>query len=476
MMPARIGVIQFDVYDRNSGNVIGTVNVNVGADIQPYETTSLELNLWLDPNTAGQFISGLFNTFKLDLIIQNFQYNGVTLLSDISIPEVDLSSMIASLLSGLNLGSLTGSSGSSLQPNVASTIRAVDREFGIPTQASGSSSAQSSEQNQAASQAWNLDTQSSNYQSQSVPSSAQTTTSSSSAPSFAILNLGVGENSKEMAVSIDAAIATPALTGFDFGNIYIKSLDAGLYGPNGPGATTQSQYTQQIARLSTLTPGVDNITYNLSGVSGLTGYYRNSSYPIQVNLGQESFLGARLELFKDNITGPVHPSSIPADCNFSDPDSSAPNSIVNFIGANSSTGGEYKYPTWFFLYNLLAQQSINCAIRLNELSVNIFGIPIDNISIPANLIPPLNLQHLFNLQSLLSSAALQPTGFFGTIAVFVQAAGLSGLGIPLPKAASSQYPDQNVNLDALSGLLGNINTDQLLSSIHENIGHNLTLD
>ncbi len=216
MMPARIGVIQFDVYDRNSGNVIGTVNVNVGADIQPYETTSLELNLWLDPNTAGQFISGLFNTFKLDLIIQNFQYNGVTLLSDISIPEVDLSSMIASLLSGLNLGSLTGSSGSSLQPNVASTIRAVDREFGIPTQASGSSSAQSSEQNQAASQAWNLDTQSSNYQSQSVPSSAQTTTSSSSAPSFAILNLGVGENSKEMAVSIDAAIATPAFSWIRF--------------------------------------------------------------------------------------------------------------------------------------------------------------------------------------------------------------------------------------------------------------------
>jgi hypothetical protein len=439
-VPAQLGDLEFDLLAKHKVDGVDTyyevsrIHTSYGKDIAPYTTVVIDINIDLDPDTAGGWLRDLFNTFTLELTIRDFKYNNMRLPGDISLPAFDLSSMVEDLTSGLDLDSLMGDGLALSQPS-ASNVKDLWDMAGKPTSPDAA------------------------LEKLNNPQAAAT----EEAPSFELLDIGLGEDSEKFQLKLDAAFYLDPLDGFYLGPIRIMDLNVTLYGPGGVGAsadtTSRDYYRNPIASLSTWDLSKENVTdFSWAGLA------RNKSYPLEINFGAVSYAAARLTVYKDNLQGKTtHPS---AYLNFSDAAS-----LAAFETANMTS-----YPTWYFLNNLLAHQMIDCLLRIEKLSIEIFGIQIKDISIDEKYLPILKTSKpLFDFDDLIGGMMTQPTGIMAGFKYFTQSVSTMGMA-PLGLAPNIPSPAQpSLEIDDLGDMLGDINTDDLLDSIQESWGEDANL-
>jgi hypothetical protein len=421
-LPAKLGVIQMDVYNEATGQKVGAIYTNYERTLLPYQTVTIELALGLDPNTAGPWLESLFNSLTLRMSVRNFRYNGMKLIDKVELPSLDLSSMITDLTADLNLDSL---------------IRDLVGDMSVGANTKNTKDL------------WKMATRQPNgnpYNGNPQPGEYLTGDVDCADISFVLMDLGLEETDEHFAIRGDLAFGLPELEGFNLGPIRITDLKVSLYGPSVNGSNDTSTYTNEIARISTYS---ENLTaFNHCGVT------RDTRYPIEVNLGGIGFASVKFQLFKDDLNGALeHPS---ASLNFTDS-----NALAAFESAHRTD-----LSTWYFFQNLLAHQMIDVVIGIDALSVQIFGIDIKNVTLPPNVarLPLQTPEPLFNLDELLAgltdSFATQPLTLFSGIGTIAQIAGTAGLSIPRPAQPS-------FNLSAFDDIQVDLNADDLLSSLVE---------
>ncbi|MHA1335053.1 MAG: hypothetical protein ACTSPW_04795, partial [Promethearchaeota archaeon] len=126
---------------------------------------------------------------------------------------------------------------------------------------------------------------------------------------------------------------------------------------------------------------------------------------------RNSEIGMNLTIYKDEYYRlknghRYHPS---ADIDWNAPDND-PHSLYNFLHSQGNFTKYMKdgklvdvtgepawkiFPAWYFLYNILGEGGLDCAIAIENADINIFGLNIKGVSLSMEILPPLYLDKGF---------------------------------------------------------------------------------
>jgi len=392
-VPAYLSELELELYDANMGAVVARVSTNEIKRIEPYATVVIDIGLRLDPENAGKWISGMFSNIHVDqatgkisgldlvIYIRNFKYNGMLIAKEVVLPKIPLSDLVSDLTSGLSF------SGSPSSP-VASRIN--QKEDNII-------------------EAWKT------YEQHPLSSA-----------SMELINLDVKDSETKFELTLEIGIELEALPNFYLGPLNIKNLNISLYGNHqNLGSGKREDYKAEVARLETLDPKDVTPTDYL-------GLERDVNSPIEVHFGGMTFVSAKLTLFKDDIGGAlVHPSAF-IDLNNK-------TKMLEFVQANGT-----KYPMWNFFNNLLAMAKVDALIEINNIDLNIFGVDIDQLEIPKELLPVIQMDNLFDFNDFVGA----PIGIFGSIGFYTKLATQGMLGLnDMTSSLKSTKPNPAAKFD-----------------------------
>jgi len=389
-VPAHLGELELELFDANMSKVIARVGTNEKKRIEPFATVVIDIALRLDPDSAGDWISGLFKNVAIDyetgrisgmdlyIYIRNFKYNGMLVTKEVVLPKIPLSDILTDLTGGLSF------SGSGAP--IASRIRAAQEADNVI-------------------KGWRT------YQENPLPSME-----------MELVKIKIDDTPEAFNLTLEMGVLLEPLKDMFLGPINIKNLSVSLYANEVElKSGKREHYTKEVARLETLHPDeVTDVHYK--------GLKRDKNSPIEIHFGTMSFISARLYVFKDNIgSSLIHPSYY---ANFSTPEL-----VEAFVQDNAT-----KLPVWNF-FNSLLNGNVDSLIEINTIDLNIFGIDISDLEIKKELMPIIQLEGLFDLSDLTGNA---PVGIFGMLGFYSKLATQSVLGM---NQFNSIYPELKASGD-----------------------------
>ncbi len=440
-LPAFLGQVSLKILDPTTDKEVlraATVSTHV---IAPYDTITLTLEATLNPDYAGEWITGLLDTRMLNIKIVDLSYGGLTVPNDI-IPAIslDLSGLINDLLGGLDIGEMVGGLLGDLQEAESQTTSDhIVRNLWAEAKATSIVNKIVEE---------NIES----------PSEAQF---EDLLGSFSLNYLDVYETTDRFVLELAVGLTLPSLPGINLGPIVMSYMNASIYtntvdGVGVKNITHKENYQWEIARLELVpstTVGDKNTGKNIDGID-------DAAY-ICLDGIETSYLSARMTIFKD-VCGALHPS---ATLDWDDP-----TAVTNF-----AKEAKKDYPTWYFLYNLLANGSLDIYLNIHEVDIELFGISIKDLAL--DIIPPVYIDGLLNINELLSPMGV---GFGDGLAMFL--VGTTTGGLALPTYLNNRYeigPDARVHTAYLTSenltdaIMGMINMDAIgldLGAIQESFG------
>ena len=409
ILPAQLGIVQMDLYDEN-GNYIGRVYTDVPINIPSFQTVTLGFTLDLTEETGGEWFAGWFSDLNLALNIRGLSYNGITVPDIIPPINLDIGPMVTDMISGLiDLEELLG--GLSLE-----SLLGGEAASGISPKS-------------ASSEAIHLDPYTKAKKSTLFKRLAQT---EDLLGGDVALGFEFYEDSKMFSAIIDVDIAVGDMVGdllgdFQIGPLNITNLDVQLM------VNTEDRYesaydvkNDKNAHKKYTTP-----IAKLSNVRPIEVYFDDRTSKISLNL----------TIFKDDIGGvSTHPSGNPSIVNWNDEDS-----IEAFLEGTGGNGPAWQeYPAWFFLYNILSLGGLDCAVNINNIDLNIFGLQMNGIGLDMSVLPVFYLDDGILDPNNFFYKAIPNYGFAGILKnmkdAFTKAPGFAFAGIPKMSAAGELTP------------------------------------
>ncbi len=376
-LPATIGQLEIELYTED-GDYIGTIFNNEQLNIAPYQTETLFLTLALEKETGGKWIKQWLSTMIITLKVGKLTYNGLSMETDfIPTIEVDTGPMlrdmisglldIEELLNGLDIGSmLTGEDAEATTASSASKI--------------GTSS----------SEKISLDPYTNAKKKTLLPRLSQI---GGMEDMTANISFGMSETNESFDLGLSSTIDLLGLVTYEdlggivLGPIKMSNLDVQLM------VSTDKKYKN-----SAEIEDDDNwFEHYDEPIAKLFTTKENEIY-IADPKERNTIIGMNVSIVKDDpdlLRGPngakYHPSQ---DVDWDAP-SSDPYSLANFLtgeGNFSAYDAAYEtFPGWYFLYNLLGLGGLDCAINIKNVDIEIFGLKINDLSIPMEILPPLYL-------------------------------------------------------------------------------------
>jgi len=377
IFPAVLGQVQLQLADLE-GNVIGNVFTSTAKTILPRQSIMLALNLDLDKIQAGEWISGLFQDFELNVKVQGLSYNGLTIPGEIVVADLNLYDIIMDLVGGLDISSLL----TDLIAPSNNIYTQIERRTGVDPLTGKTSDP------------WQLAKYKAGLTYQDKPFSSQ---------DLGDMVLDIEETDSAFKLNTSTALDIPVIEGFNLGTLKIWNLDAGLYVDNTNISTSYDNET------------VANYQYPLLKLNSFPSdgtYMGKPKGDIHIRFGGEGEINALATINKDPITGDTHPS---AELDWDDPQA-----VSDYI-----EDSRVNEPMFFFLYKLLKDGWLNGLLAINNLDIEIFGIKITGISIPRELLGVINVP--LNIQGLLGGGL--GNGIFGALGQFVTMVGTGGMSM-----------------------------------------------
>ncbi|MGV9172100.1 MAG: hypothetical protein ACOC35_05995, partial [Promethearchaeia archaeon] len=427
-LPAQLGSFEIELHD-DKGEYIGKAYNDAPVDIQPYQTKTIFLTLKLEEKPGGKWLSNLLTDLKLNLNIHSLTYNGMQVNTE-SLPpiELDIEPLIRDAITGmLDIEDLL--EGLSLEDMLASnpgqpktmmndkTIKNEKIELDPYTNAKRRSLlprlSQSGE---------DIGT------SQSGEDTGTINASFAMSENKSQFNLGLGA-----IIDMYDLVKPEDLGGLVLGPINISNLDAQLM------VNTEKQY-DDVRSIQEDDNWADNYE---TPIAKLISTKTNELFIGDQNR-RNSVFGMNLTILKDEIgDADVHPSA-----NISWDENKKDNSLQNFLrgeGAFEEQGEAYQdYPGWYFLYNLLHLGKLDCGLKIANLDINIFGLDMEDVSIPMDVLPPLVTEEgVLDPDNLLKVAP--DYGLMGMLKHFVtgmtEGPSNAMLGVPSPSSGDLDNPE-----------------------------------
>lgn len=358
-LPAQLGSFEIELYD-DDGNYIGKAYNNKEISIAPYQTKEIFLTLKLEKEAGGEWLSNLLSTLKLSLNIHSLTYNGMQVNTEfLPAIELDIEPLIRDAITGmLDIEELL--EGLSLEDMLATA----------PEQP------QTMEQSNI-----ELDPYTNAKRKSLIPRLSQFGEDAGTLNvSFAMsenkthFNFGLGA-----IIDLYDLVKPEDLGGLVLGPINMSNMDIQLM------VNTEKVY-EDAQSIQEDDNWADNY---VTPIAKLITTKTNELY-IGDPDRRNSVFGMNLTILKDDIGGdPQHPSA-QIDWNATAGESDSLQSFLEGTGDFAGQGEAYKdYPGWYFLYNLLHLGKLDCGIKIKNLDINIFGLDIEDVSIPMDVLPPL---------------------------------------------------------------------------------------
>lgn len=407
LLPATIGSLKLELWDQTDKH-IGDVQLLDPVTIRPKGSTRLSLFLDLRQEETGDWIEELLQDFILKMSVRNFKYNGMSVPGGIMVPPIELLDMIMGLVGGLDVNDLMGGlTGVKPGQSIQSWYDEYQYEqTGIHPETGRKN-------------VWKMLEAQNCLNDIPTPFGAQSFDTDN-------LFLDITETEDAFNINVSLPFALDPIDGFDLGTVKLSDLAAAIY-----------------VNATTTNPTGTHEDYNYKLIE-LTTYPSNKSDrgDIHVKFGGNdgsSEANVFLNITKDEITtaNGEHPS---AESNL---DWNDPVAVANYLETAPSES-----PLYYFFYNLLANKQLDCVLALEHVSLEIFGIQVNDVSIPRDLLPILKM----DLSSLLGDGDMDLSGLFGDAPIFSM---WGGMGVLADLASSggmsfSKYitPDAYSNLES----------------------------
>ncbi|MCP4760304.1 MAG: hypothetical protein GY870_00890, partial [archaeon] len=350
ILPASIGYIQFELQN-TAGTKVGIVKTYAGLSIDPRASSTLHLVVKLDPENAGDWLTSLVSTLVIDLSLANFVYNGISLPLNIALPVIDLKDTIVGLLSGLDISgqvnNLIGGMGAAQGLNTQMFEESTEEREVINPWLDAKEEALAEGRNM-----WE------------VPESAQDDL-------MAGMAIDISETDEKFALNLSMSTdLIPAIGPFDLGTITLSNLDIGIY------VDDSDQFGQNI---------VTNYDKKIINVTSFAPPDNPDDPDLTIAMGGDSAINILLEIMKDDIgSDTIHPSYNSTFVNWT-----SPANVTSFLSY-----AQRNLPLYYFLYNFLGNGKVNMLLGIDNLDVEIFGIQLNNLSIPHELLGAFALEGL----------------------------------------------------------------------------------
>ncbi|MFO8019686.1 MAG: hypothetical protein R6U96_13755 [Promethearchaeia archaeon] len=358
-LPAQVGSFEMELYD-DAGNFVGKAYNNDEISVAPYDTKTIFLTLKLEKEAGGEWLSNLLSDLELSLNIQSLTYNGMQVNTEFLPPvELDIEPLIRDAITGMLdieelLGGLSMEDTLDSSPEQPKTMENEKIELDPYTNAKRKSLLPRLSQSEEDSGPMNVSFAMSENKTQ--------------------FNFGLGA-----IMGLGDFVSPEDLGGIKLGPINMSDMDVQLM------VNDQKEY-EDAQSIKEDENWADN--YN-APIAKLFTTKTNEIYLGGAD-SPPSVFGMNLTIFKDDINDEKeHPSSR------IDWDASADNnySLESFLagkGNFTTNGPAYEnYPGWYFLYNLLHLGKLDCGIKIKNIDINIFGLDIEDVSIPMDVLPPL---------------------------------------------------------------------------------------
>lgn len=425
LLPATIGSLKLELWDQGDSH-IADVQLLDPVTIRPKGSTRLSLFLDLKQEETGDWIEELLDDFLLKISIRNFKYNGINMPGGIMVPPIELLDMILGLVGGLTgddlMNDLGGLFGAQAGQDTASYYNNLMYQYTGVNPGTGEKNL------------WKMADYQGCLDGIPTPYSAQ---------SFDTDNmfLDITESADAFNINISLPFGLDPIDGFDLGTIKVSDLVAAIYvnatesNPSG----NHDDYQYKLIELKTYASnksGRGDIHIKFGGNEG------SSEANVFLNITKDKIETANGE----------HPSAV------SNLDWDDPVAVANYLDTAPQDA-----PLHYFFYNLLANKQLDCVIALEQISLEIFGITIENVSIRKDLLPILKM----DLSSLLGDGDLDLSGLFEQTPIFSM---MGGVGILAEMASTggmafSKYmtPMKSSNLESSRVLdINNLDLDAIL--------------
>ncbi len=437
-LPATVGQFEIELYSAD-GDYIGTIYNNEQLSIAPYQTETMFLTLALEKEEGGKWIKEWLSTMIITLKIGKMTYNGLVFETDfIPVIEVDTGPILRDMISGLL--------------DIEELLNGLSLEEMLTGEAEATTAPSSSKFGTSGGKI-SLDPYTNAKKKSLLPRLSQI---GGMEDMTANISFGMSENEEEFNLGLSATIDLLGLVTYEdlggivLGPIRMSNLDVQLM------VSTDKKYKDSA---------------EIKDDDGWAEHYEKTIAKIFTTKENEIYIadpkerntkiGMNVTIFKDDPAklrgsgnAKYHPSQ-DIDWSAGKDDLTNPKSLGNFLegtGNFSNIGGPawQSLPGWYFLYNLLGEGGLDCAINIKNVDIEIFGLDIEGLSIPMEILPPLYLD----------AGVLDPNNFlnvapdYGLVGILkhfekaiTETPARAFMGIPLASEGESGIPPEK-ELDA----------------------------